>query len=307
MLVGVLLGVGAAYAYLERAPVSYQSSVLLIVSSQQADQRGESWLISNPARLRDATELFVDQAASPPVYESVSRVLRDQLEISPDEIANMVLAGAIDVHQNGRSNYITVSVTHTNPDRSWLLTDGYARGLIENVNEQVRTATERRRVELGRQNELTQQQIRALPLKSPDAGVNQTVASVYATLLQNLIQDQVQVEMAASSGGPVARYGSVSDPTPIVNLRRIYLAGAAAGGATGLVIAIALELIRQRRRQRPRAATVRPAARPTPGRRRLPGALPPPRNGHRPAAHPGAVRTYRRIASAARSPYMEGM
>jgi hypothetical protein len=304
MLFGVLIGTGASFAYVLRAPASYQSASLLMVTSQQADGRSESWLTTNPSRLRAATEILLDQAASPPVYEAVSLVVRPQAEIEPEELEGLVKTGVIDIHQSGKSSFISIAVTDADPERAQLLADGYARGLINYVNDQVKTATDRRRVELARQIELTQMRMRSLPLQSPDPSVSQTVASVYAVLLQSTIRDQLEAEMAASSTvAPLSRYGTVSDPVPVMNTRRIYLAGATSGGAVGLVLAALFELIRVRRRSRPLPLVSTRRSRPGYDRAPTSVTVSAPRNGR---AMPTGPRVYGKITPSTGRPASGG-
>ncbi|MCC6176368.1 MAG: hypothetical protein IT305_13765 [Chloroflexi bacterium] len=247
-LFGMLLGAGGAYEYLQFAPTWYQSTALVMVNTQQPDPEGGLWLTSNPGRLQSATQLLVNQATSPPVYASVSAALPD-LGISPSDVADLVVNKRVDVHQQDLSNFISVSVTDRDPERAARLTDGYARGLVDNVNVQMRQVAERRRAELTRQIELTQQQILALPPRSLDPSVNSTIATIYSNLLQNVIASQLSLESIDRTLSPVAQYSAASDAISTTNVRRIALAGVATGGAVALAFAVLFEWIRQRRIQ----------------------------------------------------------
>ena len=251
LVLTMVLGAAGGWAFLQYGPVQYQSRALLTVRPQ-LDPSGEPIVSTNPARYQATVQALAGQAASPAVYETTSRILAPFLTISGDEIAALVQAGRIQVAPVGGSSYVSVTATDTDPQRAWLLADGYARGLLEDLTSQTRAVGDRRRVELTTQIDVLQQQLAAVPLNFNSPGPAQTFSSVHANLLESLVQAQVRLRMLSQVEAPLMRYGETDAPVQSTSPSRVLVAGAAVGLAAGLGLAYCFELLRQwARRRRP--------------------------------------------------------
>jgi uncharacterized protein involved in exopolysaccharide biosynthesis len=274
-----VLGAAGGYAFLLYGPVPYQSSTTLMLRPQ-ADPSGAPLVTANPQRATVSVLALAGQAASPSVYEAVSRALAGQLDISSDEVAALVLNGRIQIVPVGGSNFLTISATDPDPNRAWLLADGYARGFMQDLTAQTRLVSEQQQADLHAQIAVLNQQLTSVPLNFNNPGVGETYAGVHAKIYQTLLDTQARLQAASQMGPPVVRYAETSTPTVSVNEKRVLVAGAAVGATLGLALAYLGELSRQWRRRRVRSRQRHAAAAPSayPGPAASPAAAS--RNGH---------------------------
>jgi capsular polysaccharide biosynthesis protein len=262
VLLTSVVGGGGGVAFLTYGPLKYQSTALLMIQPR-ADVTGEPLISTNPQRSSESAAALAAQAASPSVYDSVSRALTGQLEISSDDISLMVLNGQIQISPSGGSSFITVTASDPDPNRAWLLADGYARGFLQDLTVQTRTVAEKEQANLRTQISVLQQQLPTVPLNftnSNNAGAADTYLGLHAHLLSSLFDAQAKLATISQLESPLVRYGETGAPTQTINEKRVIGAGVAVGGALGMALAYLGELLRQWRRRRRLARQRRRAA-----------------------------------------------
>jgi hypothetical protein len=252
LLIATAVGLAGSYGYLQSGRLPYQSKALLTMRPQY-DSTGEALVATNPARIATASQALSGQADSPSVYEATSRALSGQLEISGGEIGQLVASGQISITPVRTSSFIEITASDQDPERAWLLADGYTRGILADLAAQTQLVTEQQKYELQIRQRILQRQLAAVPAAS-NPRLGSTFGSAQEQVMDDLIQTQTKLEALAQPQLPVMRYGETSTPSQTTNVRRVLLAGAAAGGLGGLVIAYLLELLRQRRSKRARRA-----------------------------------------------------
>jgi hypothetical protein len=247
-----VLGVAGGFAFMQYGPVPFQSTVTLMLRPQ-LDPSGEPVVAANPQRATASATALAGQAASPSVYQATSRALAGQMDVSSDELANLVLNGRIQIMPMGASSFITISASDPDPNRAWLLADGYSRGFMQDLAVQARLVSEQQQAELRAQINVLQQQLISVPMTSSDTGTVNTFTNVHGRILQNILDTQARLSAIQQQGPPVLRYGDTSAPVVAVNAKRVMIAGAAVGGLFGLMLAYLCELLRQWGQRRARA------------------------------------------------------
>jgi uncharacterized protein involved in exopolysaccharide biosynthesis len=174
------------------------------------------------------------------------------MDVSSDELAALVLNGRIQIVPVGASSFITVSASDPDPNRAWLLADGYSRGFMQDLAVQARLVSEQQQAELRAQISVLQQQLISVPMTSSDAGTVNTFTNVHSRILQNILDTQARLSAIQQQGPPVVRYGDTAAPVIAVNEKRVLIAGAAVGMLFGLMLAYLGELLRQWSRRRAR-------------------------------------------------------
>jgi hypothetical protein len=249
MVIVMAIGAAAGFAFLTYGPLPYESSAVLEVRPQP-DISGEPLVSTNPGRASTSAVALAGQAASPSVYDATSRSLAGQMEISSGELKWLVENGRITIQPVGSTSYIAITSSDPDPNRSWLLADGFARGFIEDIRAQTRVVTDRRRIEIQAEIAILEKQLAQVPLNFSNAGTVDTFSSVHAKLLDSLVRAQASLQLLSQAEQPVARYGDTSIPMIMTNPLRVVVAGAAGGGVVGLIVAYLLELLRQWRMSR---------------------------------------------------------
>lgn len=253
------LGAVGGYGFLLYGPVPYESTATLMLQPQ-SETSGVPVISTNPQRSTISTLALAGLAASPTVYSATSRTLSGQLEIGSDELAELVLTGDILIEPVGTSSFITIKAKDPDPNRAWLLADGYARGFVQDLVAQARIVSEQQQAELRTQLNVLQQQLISVPLSSGNGGTAPTFSSVHNRILEMLLETQARLETVSQPSPPVVRYGETSTPVMAMDAKRVVAAGAAAGGTVGLLLAYLGEVIRQWRRRRARSRQARHAA-----------------------------------------------
>lgn len=249
------LGAVGGYGFLLYGPVPYESTATLMLQPQ-SETSGVPVIASNPQRSAVSTLALAGLAASPTVYSATSRTLTGQLEIGSEELAELVLTGDILIEPVGTSSFITIKAKDPDPNRAWLLADGYSRGFLQDLTAQARIVNEQQQGELRTQINVLQQQLISVPLAPSNGGTATTFSAVHDRILQTLLEAQARLESLSQPTPPVVRYGETSAPVMAVDAKRVVAAGAAAGGTLGLIVAYLGEVLRQwlRRRSRSRPA-----------------------------------------------------
>jgi hypothetical protein len=250
VLVMIALGAVGGYGFLQYGPLPYHSTATLMLQPQ-SEASGVPVISTNPQRSTVSTLALAGMAASPTVYTATSETLLGQLEITSDELANLVLIGKIEITPVGASNFITITATDTDPQRAWLLADGYSRGFVRDLTVQSRLVSEQQAVTLRSQLAVLQQQLASVPLTFNNPGTVDTYSAVHARILQVMLDTQAKLEATQQATSPVIRYGETTAPIVAVNEKRVLIAGAAVGGVLGVVVAYLAELLRLWRRRKP--------------------------------------------------------
>jgi hypothetical protein len=245
ILIAMAIGVAGAYGYLQSGRLPYQSTALLMLRPNY-DYAGEALVTSNPARIASSAMALAGQADAPSVYEAASRALHGQLDISGDEIGQLVLAGRITITPVRSSSFIEVKASDPDPERAWLLADGYTRGLLADLTTQTQLVAAQQQHELQIRMGILQRQLAAVPSTANNARLGGLFDPAQNRVLQDMIDTETRLQALAQPQLPLMRYGETASPMQDTNVRRILIAGAAAGALCGLVVAYLLELLRQR-------------------------------------------------------------
>jgi hypothetical protein len=216
------------------------------------DYGGEALVSSNPARIAASTQALAGQADAPSVYEATSRALDGQLDISGDDVGQLVAGGRISIAPVRTSSFIQIKASDQDPDRAWLLADGYARGFLADLTAQTRLVAAQQQNDLQIRLGILQRQLAAVPSPGSNARMAGGSEPAQDRILQDIVDTQTRLQALAQPHLPIMRYGETSAPVQATNARRVLVAGAAAGGLGGLVIAYLLELLRLRLRKRAR-------------------------------------------------------
>ncbi|MGE3908135.1 MAG: hypothetical protein AB7K36_02200 [Chloroflexota bacterium] len=259
LILMTMVGSYGGYTYLQYGPLPYKSSATLMLRPQ-ADSSGLPLVTANPQRSTVSALALAGQAASPSVYEASSRALAGQLDISSEAIATLVQNGRIQIAPVGSSSFIAISATDPDPQRAWLLADGYARGLMQDLAAQARLVAEQQQADLRAQAQILRQQMASIPLQLNNPGAEGTYSAVHARILQQLLDTEAKMQEVAQTGPPVVRHGETSAPVLAITPSRVLIAGAAAGGVGGLALSYLCELLRQYVRRRSRIRSFKKAA-----------------------------------------------
>lgn len=259
MLIMTALGGVGGLGFLLYGPVPYESTATLMLQPQ-SETSGVPMITSNPQRSSVSTLALAGMAASPTVYSATSQTLAGQMEVSPEELAELVLTGDILIEPVGTSSFLTIKAKDADPNRAWLLADGYARGFMQDLTAQARIVSGQQQAELRTQINVLQQQLISVPQPSPNGSTASTFSGVHDRILQMLLEAQARLESLSQPMPPVIRYGETSAPLMAMDAKRVAAAGVAAGGTLGLILAYLAELARQWRRHRPRSRPARSTA-----------------------------------------------
>ena len=250
------LGAVGGYGFLLYGPVPYESTATLMLQPQ-SESSGVPVISTNPQRSSVSTLALAGLAASPTVYSATSRTLAGQIDVGSEELAELVLTGDILIEPVGSSSFITIKAKDPDPNRAWLLADGFSRGFVQDLVAQARVVSEQQQVELRTQINVIQQQLISVPMSSGNGGTAPTFSSVHNRLLEMLLETQARLETVSQPSPPVIRYGETTTPVMAMDAKRVVAAGAAAGGSFGLFLAYLGELIRQWHRRRSRSRQTR--------------------------------------------------
>lgn len=190
LLAGLVIGLAAAFAYVRYGPIPYQSSALILVPPQ-IDPAQDT--LGSSGAVRDAAENFAAQAASPYMYDLVSRDLQGKFAIDVLGLQKMVKDGEITVRAQRGSNLINVTASDTNPETARLLADTFARVFVADVNKRTGTDVATRKKQLEERIETVRQQLTASQLQQQEQDLSKEVWNLRSQLLQ--IQAQYQQEL----------------------------------------------------------------------------------------------------------------
>ena len=252
MVAMTALGAVGGYGFLLYGPVPYESTATLMLQPQ-SESSGVPVIATNPQRSTVSTLALAGLAASPTVYSATSRTLTGQLDIGSEELAELVLTGDILIEPVGSSSFITIKARDPDPNRAWLLADGYSRGFVQDLTAQARVVSQQQQAELRTQIGVLQHQLISVPMSSTSGGTATTFSNVHSRILEMLLEAQARLETVSQPSPPVIRYGDTSAPVMAMDAKRVVAAGAAVGGTLGLVLAYLAELVRQWRRRRSRS------------------------------------------------------
>jgi hypothetical protein len=245
LLIATAIGVAGAYGYLQSGRLPSESTTLLMLRPNY-DYGGEALVSSNPARIAASTQALAGQADAPSVYEATSRALAGQLDVSSDEVGQLVAGGRISITPVRTSSFIQIKASDQDPERAWLLADGYARGFLADLTTQTQLVAAQQQHELQIRMGILQRQLAAVPSTSSNTRLGGSFDPAQNRVLQDMIDTETRLQALSQPQLPLMRYGETSAPMQATNVRRVLIAGAAAGGLCGLVMAYLLELLRLR-------------------------------------------------------------
>lgn len=199
LLIGLVLGSSAAVAYNKYGPQKYQTVALIQVAQQTATSPyGQS------SQARDATSNYVAEVSSSQVMQLVSRALAGKLSLSARDLQLMNQQGGIDIRSIAQSNFITITVTDTDPARARLIANTYAQVATDEVNQHAGDQVTANKQQLQQQIDATRQRLVTAQLLQRRSDLEQNLQTERTTLLQlqtNYQQELTRQQQPTTGGG----------------------------------------------------------------------------------------------------------
>src|SRR5262245_9967491 len=162
LLLGLVLGVGGAVAYLKKGPVPYASTAQVMVPPK-IDPVGDT--LGSTGAIRDAASTYIGQAASNQMFALVSQALATQAinrtlaSTTATDLAQRVQDKQLSVATERGTNFISITVVDADPETARGLANTYARVLVDDVNKRAAAAVLARKTQLENQIELARRQL----------------------------------------------------------------------------------------------------------------------------------------------------
>ncbi|HEV8635915.1 MAG TPA: hypothetical protein VG370_16950 [Chloroflexota bacterium] len=193
LLLGLVLGAGGGVAYVKRGPVPYVSTAQVMVPPK-IDPIGDT--LGSTGAIRDAASTYIGQAASNQMFTLVSRALGGRLGARPvtaTDLADRVRDKQLEVKTERGTNFMSITVTDSDPEAARRLANTYADTLVNDVNKRAAETVAARKTQLETQIELARQQLATSQLHSREQELVREIRDQRTQLL--MIQTNYQQEL----------------------------------------------------------------------------------------------------------------
>ena len=149
LVVAVLIGLGAGFAYYKAAPVSYKASSIIEMSVKGASYVNTQGAVINSPDQQGALEEIFNTRLAQLRGQDVIKLVSDRVRadypslktMTDDELRNM-LQGSVDFSLQRKSRLVIISVRHANPEIAQSIANAYAHTANAYSIEQTRLSSE---------------------------------------------------------------------------------------------------------------------------------------------------------------------
>lgn len=208
LAIGVIAGVGVALAYRDYGPVKYTTTALVQIPSPNAADPS-----ANARAVRDAAANYAAQAASPRTFALVGQALSGQPGLDTQSLLNMSRNKALIIKQTTGSNFVSISVTDTNPAHAKLIADTFAKVFVDDVNTQSQAQSKGRMQGLQQQIDFARQQLAAGNLYQSQQDLQGKIRDQRTILLQLQSEYQRDLQSQAIASEAQSKNGTAAAPT----------------------------------------------------------------------------------------------
>lgn len=187
LVLGVVVGATVAVAYAQYGPDTYSSTSLVQIQAQT-----ENDPTAKAEQARSATANYAAEASSPRILGLVSDATGD--EFTAAELSRMDRNGMILVQSMRNANFITIKVSHSDPNTARFLADTFAAVVVDDINARARVERDQRSAQLGEQIEFARQQLASAELFKLETDLELQVRDQRSQLLS--LQASYQQELA---------------------------------------------------------------------------------------------------------------
>lgn len=208
LAIGVIVGIGGAYAYSQYGPTPYSSKSLIQVQTQTTTDP-----TANTAQARSATANYAAEAVSSRMHGLVADALPETAALSQTELTNMVRSGAIVI--SPQSNFISITVTDDDPVRAELLANTFASVFVEDVNQRAGEQLDAYQVHLQEQIDFSRDQLAVSQLFQQQQSLEQDLRDERTDLLSLQASHRLEltnqtVAVSSRTGGNTESEGGIS-------------------------------------------------------------------------------------------------
>ena len=204
-LLGAIIGVGLAVAYMQFGPFPYQSVAQVQVPPQTTTNPN-----ANSGQAVTATTNYTAEATTSQMFSLVSKELAGKLNLSASDLILLQQDGKIDIRATKGTNFITVVVTDADQGRARLLADTIATVFVRDVNGRASAQIDARQQLLEGQIDLTGRNYLTANLNQRQEELQTRLANQRTGLLQLQSSYQQENQRQAEADRLVATTGPPS-------------------------------------------------------------------------------------------------
>lgn len=187
LVIGVVLGASGAVAYAQYGPGSYSSTSLVQVQAQT-----ENDPTAKADQARSATANYAAEASSTRVFALVSDATGGEFKTA--DLSQMERNGTIAIKAMNNANFVTIKVTHSDPELARYLADTIATVIVDDINVRSQTERDQRSVQLSDQIAFTREQLASAELFNREVELESQISDQRSSLLS--LQASYQQELA---------------------------------------------------------------------------------------------------------------
>jgi capsular polysaccharide biosynthesis protein len=212
LAVGAGLGLVGSLAFLRFGPISYQSTVQVMVPPP-VDPSEDT--LGSPRTVRDAATNFAAQAGTMRVFSLASAALQGKMSVSAADLMRMQQDKQLVITPEKGANFVDITAQDRDPERVRLLATTLADEFVKEVNDRAAESVATRKKQLEAQIELARDQLTTAQLHQRESDLLKELRDQRAQLL--LIQTNYQQELqrqATLERLPVAESAASTERAP---------------------------------------------------------------------------------------------